>query len=204
MIGIASLRAGVLLLLLAPALPSCTGGESGPPRAISRIVTSPDDPRLRHRNGLLYLGDSLFGGTLVERYPDGSRASVAPYAEGRVDGMMLAWYPDGTHRYERRFVAGKREGDHRGWWENGRLQFLFHFRDDLHEGLAEEYFPSGQPFRKFTYSHGAESGSQRMWNADGSLRANYVVMNGRRYGSIGSRPCISSVDDRITPREQQP
>ena len=41
------------------------------------------------------------------------------------------------------------------------------------------------------YVDGKEAGAQRMWNEDGTLRANYVIKEGRRFGLLGSKPCAT-------------
>jgi antitoxin component YwqK of YwqJK toxin-antitoxin module len=54
-----------------------------------------------------------------------------------------------------------------------------------------DWFPDGTLYKQFRYEHGHESGAQRMWYVDGSVRANYVVRDGRRYGLIGAKGCVS-------------
>ena len=41
----------------------------------------------------------------------------------------------------------------------------------------------------FNYKKGKESGSQRLWKTDGSIKANYDVVNGERFGLIGLKKC---------------
>jgi hypothetical protein len=43
-------------------------------------------------------------------------------------------------------------------------------------------------------------GQQRMWWPDGTLRANYVVRDGRRYGLLGAKGCVSV--DSTTERDK--
>ena len=47
------------------------------------------------------------------------------------------------------------------------------------------------PYRDSHYAPGHEAGSQRMWYADGTLRANYVARDGRRYGLMGAKGCVT-------------
>jgi antitoxin component YwqK of YwqJK toxin-antitoxin module len=57
------------------------------------------------------------------------------------------------------------------------------------EGRAREWFANGRLYREFRYRHGQEDGAQRMWYADGTLRASCVVRDGRRWGLMGAKGC---------------
>ena len=94
------------------------------------------------------------------------------------------------------YISGKKNGVHRGWWTSGSRKFEYTFVDDLNEGVAKEWFEDGTPLRVFNYVNGKEEGGQEMWYADGSIRANYVVRNGRRYGLIGAKPCSNPLDSK--------
>jgi antitoxin component YwqK of YwqJK toxin-antitoxin module len=87
-------------------------------------------------------------------------------------------------------VSGRERGEHREWYSDGQIKSEQSFRDGLLEGVARKWFPGGRLYREATYEAGVEEGSQRMWYTDGSLRANYVVRDGRRFGLIGSKACV--------------
>ncbi len=181
-------------------LGACRGKEPAAAtsrRPVPEVRIGADDPRIAYRGDRLLLGRAPFSGWLVERYDGGPIKSLTPYLDGRVEGTMIGWYTDGVRMFERSYSAGRREGLHVGWWENGRLRFRYRFHGDLQQGLSEELYEDGRPRRLFHYRDGAEEGSQRMWDEDGALYANYVVIAGRRYGSIGSKPCYSAAGDRI-------
>jgi antitoxin component YwqK of YwqJK toxin-antitoxin module len=44
------------------------------------------------------------------------------------------------------------------------------------------------------YEAGIEVGQQRQWYDDGSVRSNYVMKNGRRFGLLGTKNCINVKD----------
>ena len=186
---------GLLWGLLFSACSDSSSSSPGSEPVGSKEIVIPDvrilstDSLLHRKNGVLFLGDTAFSGMLVEVYDGGATKSRTPYFNGREQGVAWGWYPDGTKMFEREYNAGKREGMHYGWWENGTLKFKYQFRNDLNEGEAQDWFPDGR-----LYKDGRESGHQQMWNEDGSVQANYVVVKGRRYGSIGSKPCTSNVD----------
>jgi antitoxin component YwqK of YwqJK toxin-antitoxin module len=107
-----------------------------------------------------------------------------------------AYHENGALKWERSYVEGREDGLHRGWYADGRVHFEYEYKDGRLEGEAREWFPNGMRYRVFNYSEGRESGTQRMWHEDGTLRANYVVKNGRRYGLIGAKGCVGdSIDE---------
>jgi antitoxin component YwqK of YwqJK toxin-antitoxin module len=61
--------------------------------------------------------------------------------------------------------------------------------------MAREWYPDGSLFRESQYAEGQEAGRQRMWHADGTLRSNYIVREGQRYGLIGSKGCTGADSD---------
>jgi len=69
------------------------------------------------------------------------------------------------------------------------------YSTDLLTGESAEWFSNGQIVRQFSYVDGKEEGPQKMWYEDGSIRANYVVKNGKRYGSIGAKGC--TLEDEV-------
>lgn len=62
------------------------------------------------------------------------------------------------------------------------------------QGIANEWYRNGQPYKAFHYKMGYENGSQKMWWENGIIRANYVVKQGRRYGLIGLKLCMTPQD----------
>jgi antitoxin component YwqK of YwqJK toxin-antitoxin module len=73
-------------------------------------------------------------------------------------------------------------------------RFVYDFSQGEHHGKAEEWHPNGKPYRIFHYKAGYEDGLQQMWWEDGTLRANYAVRHGRRYGLIGLKLCRNPSD----------
>ena len=67
----------------------------------------------------------------------------------------------------------------------------------LVNGELKEWMETGQPYRFFHYIKGYEEGSQKMWWSNGSIRANYVIKNGKRYGLLGLKICSNPYDSVI-------
>jgi len=184
-------RVGVASLALVGALAAVTPAST-PHRG---AVVDSEDQRLTRTNGVLTLAGAPFTGIVETRTEDGALVERLPFREGRRDGLALAWYPDGAPRWERRFAHGRESGVHRGWYADGQIKFEERFTDGLVQGVAKEWFPDGTPYRAFTYVDGHEEGLQRMWYVDGEIRANYVVRNGRRFGSLGAKGCTGEDEE---------
>jgi antitoxin component YwqK of YwqJK toxin-antitoxin module len=108
--------------------------------------------------------------------------------------VVRSWYSNGALKSERRYVDGREDGVHDGWYEDGRPRFHYRYVRGVMEGEATEWYPTGQPFTRFHYRAGQEQGRQQMWTTDGVLRANYVVVDGRRFGLMGSAGCKGTAD----------
>jgi hypothetical protein len=76
-------------------------------------------------------------------------------------------WPDGRPRTEGTFLRDVRHGEFRSWHANGQLAELRHYVD------------------------GREVGRQQSWTPEGVLFLNYELRNGRRYGLVNARPCVS-------------
>ena len=45
------------------------------------------------------------------------------------------------------------------------------------------------------YIKGKEVGRQQLWYDDGGVRSNYVMLNNRRYGLLGTKNCVNISDE---------
>jgi len=153
------------------------------------------DPRLSRDGPMLLVAGAPFSGVTVERDADGHVRARHEYRDGRADGIAREWYADGRLAAERSYASGLKVGVHRGWWPNGNPRFEYHFAGGEHEGIARTWYDNGQTSAEHRYVRGAESGRQRMWDSDGTLVANYEVRDGRRFGTIGAKPCVTAAHD---------
>jgi antitoxin component YwqK of YwqJK toxin-antitoxin module len=158
-----------------------------------RIVLA-DDPDLTLRNDSLFLVNKPFTGTVSELEEDGDTILIDSWRQGVQHGRFKQWYMDGQPAEERNYENGQKTGTHRGWYPDGKPRFVYEFSQGEHHGKAEEWYPNGKPYRIFHYKAGYEDGLQQMWWEDGTLRANYAVRNGRRYGLIGLKLCRNPSD----------
>jgi antitoxin component YwqK of YwqJK toxin-antitoxin module len=155
------------------------------------VIIDATDSHLRRSNGILYLNNLPFTGTLQEFFENRKLKSQAFYVNGKEDGITTTWYSDGKKASERVFRKGQKEGEHKGWHQHGNLSFRANFKNGIYEGILEEWHENGQPSRLKHYKHGQEDGLQQAWRENGKLYINCQVVKGRYYGLRGSELCYS-------------
>ena len=179
---------GWLLLLF---LTAC----SSPTQQNDAVLLNRDDSQLRFVNGLLYVADKPITGTVFSLFPATADTSErAGYLDGREHGTWTKYYPGGTLREQRNYDRGQKVGDYVAWWENGREQLHYHFTDDEYEGTCREWNEAGGLIQEMNYRNGHEEGPQKLFYDDGKIRANYTIINGRRYGLLGTKNCVNVSD----------
>jgi antitoxin component YwqK of YwqJK toxin-antitoxin module len=142
----------------------------------------------------LYYQDKKYSGYIYDRFENGDSAFVGSYLNGIEEGVFKKWYRNNQLGEYRTYHSGKKVGKHVGFWEDGQPKFDFNFiAGELH-GESNEWYPNGQAYKAFHYKMGYENGSQKMWWENGIIRANYVVKQGRRYGLIGLKLCMTPQD----------
>lgn len=120
-------------------------------------------------------------------------ALVSAFASPRGDvRTVLGRWPNGAIAYERHYVGDLEDGTEIGRWEDGSIRFVYHYHRGVMDGLARDWDRNGHLYRETHYANGREDGQQQMWWPDGALRANYVVRDGRRYGLLGAKGCVSA------------
>ena len=68
---------------------------------------------------------------------------------------------------------------------------IAYFKNGEHNGEMTQWHKNGKVYKKFNYKSGFEEGNQKIWNDKGNLKANYDVIQGRRYGLKGIKNCKS-------------
>jgi antitoxin component YwqK of YwqJK toxin-antitoxin module len=149
---------------------------------------------LEQRGALLFYGDSLFSGYVMEKHGNGNLKSQLPYWKGKKQGIFLGWYETGQLHFKRYYADGKKTGEHQAWWWNGKQKFSYYFKKGKYEGTQIEYFSSGDTLSVRNFKNGQEEGSQKIWSIRGELTTNYVIKNNKRYGFAGKRDCVSSIE----------
>jgi antitoxin component YwqK of YwqJK toxin-antitoxin module len=162
--------------------------------AVSNVVIHSKDSFLLMHQDTVFFQDKKFSGTIFSLHPNGDTSMTAHYFNGLEQGLFKKWYPNKQLAESRFYHAGKKIGKHIGFWEDGKPKFEFYFTKGEHDGIANEWYANGQAYKAFHYTMGYENGSQKMWWENGVLRANYVVKQGRRYGLIGLKLCMTPQD----------
>lgn len=114
------------------------------------------------------------------------------YKNGKKEGSAIKEYDNGKLAEIRFYTNGNKSGVHKAWWTNGNLKFEYHFNaNGEYNGEVKEWYKNGQQVKAFHFINGKEEGSQKMWQPDGKIRANFVTKNGERFGLVGLKKCYS-------------
>ncbi len=106
------------------------------------------------------------------------------------------YFPSGKIREIRHVKNGVRQGLQTAYWENGRKRFEYIAVNDAFEGELKEWAANGQLFHLAHYKNGQEEGIQKMWHANGKIRSNFIIIDGRRYGLLGTKNC-TNVNEKL-------
>jgi hypothetical protein len=162
----------------------------------ANYVMAGDRSFIKHQD-TIYYQDKYFIGYQVSLYPNGDTEFVKSYFNGVEEGKQRKWYPNKQLAEERFYINGKKEGTHKGWWPDGKQKFIFEAVNDEYNGEFKEWYPWGLLCKQFHYLNGQEEGSQRLWWDNGTVRANYVIRDGKKYGLIGLKLCDNPYDSVI-------
>ena len=155
------------------------------------------DGRFSNHQDTLYYGNSFFTGYRYSLFENGDTAALQSYFNGVEEGVQQKWYPNRELAEKRFYINGKKEGIHRGWWPDGKQKFYFEVYSNEYNGEFKEWYSSGLLGKDFHYVNGQEEGSEKLWWDNGSIRANYVIRNGKKYGFIGLKTCTNPYDSII-------
>ena len=146
-----------------------------------------------HQDTVFY-DHSFFTGYRFELGEKADTISLQSYFNGVEEGTQKKWYPNGQLSEQRFYINGKKEGIQQGWWPNGKQKFYFKTYNNEYTGEFREWLETGLLIKCFHYENGYEVGSQRLWWNDGTVRANYVIKNGKKYGLLGYKICENPYD----------
>jgi antitoxin component YwqK of YwqJK toxin-antitoxin module len=148
-------------------------------------------------NDIVYHQKKTFTGILFELQPNNKDTLfLQTYKNGLLDGVAKKWFPNHQLMEYREYKLGRKNGLQKAFWDNGNKRFEFNAVDDAYEGEMKEWSVNGHLFHWANYKNGQEEGSQKMWYENGKIRANYVIVNGKRYGLLGTKNC-KNVSDSI-------
>jgi antitoxin component YwqK of YwqJK toxin-antitoxin module len=149
-------------------------------------------------NGILELNKISFSGRLTTRFENNKLKSEIFYTKGKKHGSEKYWSKSGALIQERFYKNGYKTGTHSAWWSPKSPKFVYHFNNQgAFHGEVKEWYRSGQLYMSFNYENGNENGRQQLWKVDGTIKANYEVVNGERFGLIGLKKCNNVRDPEI-------
>jgi MORN repeat variant len=153
------------------------------------------DTALQRVADRMYHHGKLFTGMVYALHPGTSdTAFVNGFWQGREHGYWKTFYPGHLPKMTRQYSNGQKTGEMLAWWPNGKLQLAYVFEQDEYEGACREWDTSGTLIKEMHYRAGHEEGAQKVFYNNGKIRSNYVVINGRRYGLLGTKNCINVSD----------
>ncbi len=97
----------------------------------------------------------------------------------------------------REYLLGRKNGKQIAYWENGNKRFEFVAKNDAYEGELKEWSFDGKLIHEAHFVNGQEDGTQQMWYDNGKIRANYIIIKGRRYGLLGTKNCKNVSDSLL-------
>lgn len=179
-----------LLLALLVGFISCSD------KTKKRIIANSDTLTLKTKEGSYYSNKTIFTGMLFkldEKSLD--TLFIENYLYGKKHGIFKRFYLNNLLFEKRSYHKGKKEGTHTRYWPNGMLIFKYNLKNDLYDGLSRSWNQDGFLIQKMNYINGKEVGRQQLWYDDGGVRSNYVMLNDRRYGLVGTKNCVNTSDE---------
>lgn len=154
-----------------------------------------DSVNLQTQGGITYFNGNPFSGKVFQLLENGKDTlSVQEYKNGKEDGTWKQFYSTNKIKELRYFKAGLKEGKYTSWWENGKLKAIYLFKNGEYEGPFKEWLPNGKLYKEMHYHKGYEEGSQKVWYDSGKIKSNYQMVNGRRFGLLGTKNCVNVSD----------
>ena len=146
----------------------------------------------RDSNGFTYMQGLPFTGVLYQLHSGSNdTAQIRSYVNGKPHGIWKQFYTNGQQQFSRSFYHGNKTGIYTRWWENGRKQLQYAFLNDEYKGACYEWNREGVLIKAMHYHAGHETGSQKLFYDNGKVRANYTIINGRRFGLLGTKNCMN-------------
>lgn len=147
------------------------------------------DDNLSFSNGVMLYKEKPYSGILFSKI-DTVTTYNAIYLEGKKHGKEQKFFYKGDLAELRYYTNGKKSGTHRTWWNKEQIKLEYHFDTAGNQiGTQREWYSNGQLFKEFNYHNGKEDGTQKSWDITGKINANYIVIDGERFGFIGSKNC---------------
>lgn len=121
---------------------------------------------------------TYYVGTVKYFHPDGSLQSLAPYKNGKRNGLYIKYHPNGEKEEECIFTDNKITGKLKRFYSNGKLKFTGEYKNGELEGIASSYYETGEKQMVANYKQGKYDGEVTVWYKSGNLMAQGEFSNG--------------------------
>lgn len=176
---------------------ACNNKKNDNLKPIPNIYIEVHSLGLEKMQDIIFFNGKKLDGYIYEMYNLKDTAFIKSYLNGIEEGVHKSWYTNKQLAEKRFYHLGKKEGTHRAWWEDGKLQTEYQISNDEYTGEFKEWNRDGRLIKFFHYKNGQENGSQKLYYDNGSIRSNYVIINDRRYGLLGTKNC-KNVKNNLT------
>ena len=163
-------------------------------KTVPQTFINASDSGFNNHQDTVYYQDKFFTGYRFALYNNGDTAVLQSYFNGVEEGFQRKWYPGKKLAEERFYINGKKEGRHKTWWPDGKPKMEFDAYNNEYNGEFREWYATGLLGKDFHYVNGQEEGSEKLWWDNGTIRANYVIREGKKYGFIGLKLCNNPYD----------
>ena len=141
------------------------------------------------KNDTLFFKGLRFSGKMFDLYPSNDTSFTSFYINGLKHGLSKKWFENAELQEIRTYSNGRKQGHQISYWENGHKRFEFHAENDMYQGELREWSAQGNLIHLAHFKDGQEEGVQQLFYDNGIIRANYVIIKGRRYGLLGTKNC---------------
>jgi antitoxin component YwqK of YwqJK toxin-antitoxin module len=151
--------------------------------------------QLHNDNGIFKSNGIAFTGTVYSMAPNKKdTVAVGSFADGKESGEWRKYFDNGQLMERRYYFKGKKVGVYEAWWPNSAKRLLYHFENGEYEGSCKDWNDKGVLMSDMHFHEGHEAGEQKQFYDDGKVKSNYVVIDGRRYGLLGTKNCVNVSD----------
>lgn len=149
-----------------------------------------------YKGDTIYVKGSKFSGFLYQYHSKTiDTFSIQGYYKGLKEGVSKKWYRNHKLMELRCFSEGKKNGLQVAYWNNGNKRFEYVAKNDAYKDEMKEWDEKGMLIHLAHYNkNGQEEGAQKLWYSNGKIRANYVIIDGKRFGLLGTKNCVNVSD----------
>ena len=156
-----------------------------------RVILA-DNPQISFENDGVFFQGKPFSGKLFRLdLQTQDTINIESYLNGNRHGNWIQYFSGHILKECRTFHQGKKVGAFVQYFPSGKKQAEYNFQNDEYQGLAREWNESGVLIREMHYVAGHEEGAQKLFYDNGQVRANYVMIDGRRFGLLGTKNCVN-------------